>query len=335
MKKKFLTGLQGVVFYGVLSFTVGNAAVLLPENDGSCPDDTIPQLNNMTAHNIIDLKAVIQAGWDSDKYSFSPGNDGVVKITYSAPKKTSVKIDYICNGSAVYRKADDFAVENGSVEFPVTQDQSVHIGFWNWDTGDVPYDFDIQVEFTPENDTGAGEDQNSTTDNNTTENNTTQTIDDIVVYEDAEDGLIDGWKNISPYVGTITNIDMGGNRVIVLSGTTDTQKERASYQFGGNWNNTQDFIAKWDMQTDADYEIFYIVKTDDNPESTNYIGYVSKIPELSGYSFNPATGYWSDQAGNILYDWGRYVYTVVDEDIDGRTGSVFIDLVGRIVTQCE
>ena len=27
--------------------------------------------------------------------------------------------------------------------------------------------------------------------------------------------------------------------------------------------------------------------------------------------------------------------TVVDEDIDGRTGSVFIDLVGRIVTQCE
>ncbi|HFQ62324.1 MAG TPA: DUF2018 family protein [Epsilonproteobacteria bacterium] len=27
--------------------------------------------------------------------------------------------------------------------------------------------------------------------------------------------------------------------------------------------------------------------------------------------------------------------TVIDEDIDGRTGSVFIDLVGRIVTQCE
>ena len=27
--------------------------------------------------------------------------------------------------------------------------------------------------------------------------------------------------------------------------------------------------------------------------------------------------------------------TIIDEDIDGRTGSVFIDLVGRIVTQCE
>ena len=27
--------------------------------------------------------------------------------------------------------------------------------------------------------------------------------------------------------------------------------------------------------------------------------------------------------------------TVIDEDIDGRTGSVFIDIVGRIVTQCE
>jgi len=27
--------------------------------------------------------------------------------------------------------------------------------------------------------------------------------------------------------------------------------------------------------------------------------------------------------------------TVVDEDIDGRTASVFIDLVGAIVTQCE
>jgi hypothetical protein len=27
--------------------------------------------------------------------------------------------------------------------------------------------------------------------------------------------------------------------------------------------------------------------------------------------------------------------TVIDEDIDGRTGSVFIDLVAKIVTQCE
>jgi len=27
--------------------------------------------------------------------------------------------------------------------------------------------------------------------------------------------------------------------------------------------------------------------------------------------------------------------TMIDEDIDGRTASVFIDLVGQIVTQCE
>lgn len=27
--------------------------------------------------------------------------------------------------------------------------------------------------------------------------------------------------------------------------------------------------------------------------------------------------------------------TVIDEDIDGRTASVFIDLVGQIVTKCE
>jgi len=27
--------------------------------------------------------------------------------------------------------------------------------------------------------------------------------------------------------------------------------------------------------------------------------------------------------------------TIVDKDIDGRTDSVFIDLVGQIVTQCE
>jgi Mg-chelatase subunit ChlI len=26
---------------------------------------------------------------------------------------------------------------------------------------------------------------------------------------------------------------------------------------------------------------------------------------------------------------------VIDEDIDGRTASIFIDLVGKIVTQCE
>ena len=27
--------------------------------------------------------------------------------------------------------------------------------------------------------------------------------------------------------------------------------------------------------------------------------------------------------------------TIIDEDIDGRTGSVFIDLVAQIVTKCE
>jgi hypothetical protein len=27
--------------------------------------------------------------------------------------------------------------------------------------------------------------------------------------------------------------------------------------------------------------------------------------------------------------------TMVDEDMDGRTASIFIDLVGAIVTQCE
>jgi len=291
--------------------------IVLPEQSGICPSSQIAYLSNITTHTIMDGTGTITPGWDSDKYAFTPGTAGIVKITYSTPSPlASMKIDNVCNGSGIYRKEE--AKVHDIPPFHVNADETIHIGMWDWDSGNG-YPFNLKIEFTPDNPGTTDEtDENNTTDQ-TSDNNTTQTANDTVVYEDAEDGNTDGWVNLTSEPGNVSNIQLdNGNKVIKLTGST-TGQARAAYTFGQNWNDTDKFIAQWDMKTTDDYEIFFVSKSSDDPTIVNYIGYVNKTPILSDdYSFNKDTGYWSYQ-GNIQYDWGRYTYTVLEQNTSTMT----------------
>lgn len=304
MKKMFY---GSCVFIMLMGLNLKAEVVNLPEVSDQCPDTEIAYLTNVTGHTFMEGKATINAGWDSDKYMFTPGVEGLVKIHYLADYPISVKIDTVCGGSSLYRKADEKAIKEGSIDIPVTATDTIHIGTWDWESGSG-YPYTLNIEIIPSEGTAEGSEETGSSDG------TDNTVADVVVYEDAEDGNINGWVNISPYIGTISNVAMGDNRVIKLSGTTDSHKNRASYSFGENWNNTKDFIAKWDMQSDTDYEVFFIAKSSDDPTIVNYIGYVNQVPVLNGYTFDPSTGYWSEDAtGDTLKSWGRYVYTPIDD----------------------
>ncbi len=317
MKKVFKSSLVLALSINLATVSTLQAEVVSLEEDaqnGICPSKEISYLNNLSTHTLMEGEGAIDYSWDSDKYSFAPNADGTVKITYNSEEKLSVKIDNICNGSEIYRLAGSRALASGTTEFRVLADQEVHIGLWDWDNG--PYLYDLDIEFTPDDDQGGG-------DNNDTTPTTGQTI-----YEDAQNSNTDGWENIFTYPGSVTNIASEGNRVIKLTGPSSINS-RAAYRLkldeGSNWANSEQFIAKWDMQTSSKYELFFYAKSDDDASIDNYIGYVNELPELEGYSFDTSTGYWSI-GENVLHGWGRYVYNLISDDTSAQLTTFTKDL---------
>ncbi len=319
MKKIFRNSLALALSINLVAMLNLQAEVISLEEDGQdgvCPSKEISYLNNLSTHTLMEGEGAIDESWDSDKYSFAPNAEGTIKITYSSEERLNVKIDYICDGSGIYRLAGSSSVISGSTEFRVLADQEVHIGLWDWDNG--PYLYDLNIEFTPDDDQGGGGDNNDTI-----PIPITQTI-----YEDAQNQNTAGWENLRAYPGSITNILIQDTHAIKLTGP-NADSYRASYRLkmddGSNWANSEQFVAKWEIKTADSYELFFYAKSDDDTNILNYIGYVSELPELEGYSFDITTGYWSID-GSILHDWGRYVYNIIDENTSAQLTSFTKDL---------
>jgi len=81
------------------------------------------------------------------------------------------------------------------------------------------------------------------------------------LYEDGEDGKIDGWQVMSGGSGeaNITNIEDAtkGSRVISLKGKGKSD----GYMFGRGWNNRENKNLKWSMNFSEDYTIYISVQT--------------------------------------------------------------------------
>jgi hypothetical protein len=88
-------------------------------------------------------------------------------------------------------------------------------------------------------------------------------INGIRLYEDAEDGLIDGWsvtdnKPNQPQIPTISNVSGNAGQVIQLSG--NGTKNAYKLEFGGS--NTTQFVAQWDMNFAEPYQVMWNIDTD-------------------------------------------------------------------------
>jgi len=82
-----------------------------------------------------------------------------------------------------------------------------------------------------------------------------------VIYEDGEDGKIDGWRVFINTSGTakIENIEDANrsSRVILLSGAGKAD----AYLLGGNWNDFDSKNFKWSMNFNEDYTVYISIQT--------------------------------------------------------------------------
>lgn len=96
------------------------------------------------------------------------------------------------------------------------------------------------------------------------------------VFEDAEDGLVDGWDvfDTNPPGATIDNIydDITGSRVIQLSGTGTSSGYRLRNNDSSDWNDTSVEIFQWSMRYSESFQIDIAVQT---TAGLRYIQYTS------------------------------------------------------------
>ncbi|NOZ91458.1 MAG: hypothetical protein GXO60_09260 [Epsilonproteobacteria bacterium] len=95
-----------------------------------------------------------------------------------------------------------------------------------------------------------------------------------MVYEDAEDGTIDGWHvyDNDPAGATITNvIDATKGRVIELKGDGIANGYEIGARRGdGQWNNRNHKAISWSMNYSENFSIYVALETTNGPRYMNY-----------------------------------------------------------------
>jgi hypothetical protein len=139
----------------------------------------------------------------------------------------------------------------------------------------------------------------------------TSTNSNIHMYEDAEDGNIDGWSIFANTSGnaTVTNImdSNRGSRVIQLQGQGKSDAYRLRSEDNHNWDEREDKSMRWSMNYNEDYTIYISVNTtngrryvtytprdDDRGLSGNYI--------LIGLGANSDNGTWQTFTRDLQND---------------------------------
>jgi len=132
-----------------------------------------------------------------------------------------------------------------------------------------------------------------------------------IVYEDAEDGNIDGWTVFANGSGkaTITNIidNERGSRVIQLQGVGKQDAYRLRSTDNHNWNDREHHNILWSMNFGEDFTIYIAVET------TNGRRYLTYTPRddnrglrgeyiLIGLGANSDNGTWQEFTRNLRTD---------------------------------
>jgi len=123
------------------------------------------------------------------------------------------------------------------------------------------------------------------------------------VYEDAEDGNIDGWSvyDKTPVGATISNVEDNGNRVIQLQGEGIENGYILGNWSGGNnaWKNRRETTIRWSMKYDEDFVVYVSVAT------------------IKGHRFL----YYTNQNGS--WRWKHYIHHGLGSDANDGTWRTF------------
>ncbi len=148
------------------------------------------------------------------------------------------------------------------------------------------------------------------------------------VYEDAEDGMIDGWQAYGD--GAVINLgDEIGNRIISTTGEFPADSFRLGLSDDGNWNNTEEFTASFVILMEDDAAVYFRVDTTDGEK---YLCYRPGFEEIEiddsvicfGLGIEP-DGNWHEVIRNLAEDLeyaipGTKLISIKDFYIFGSAG---------------
>jgi len=141
------------------------------------------------------------------------------------------------------------------------------------------------------------------------------TLTHATLYEDSEDGNIDGWDIYSNSSGeaTISNFmdDEWGSKVICLHGAGKSDGYRLRLSNGDNWNDTNNYGITWSMKYSEDFTVYISVETTNGRryfayrpinETTGLVGSYINI----GLGFIVKDGLWERHRHNLVAELGKY-----------------------------
>ena len=108
----------------------------------------------------------------------------------------------------------------------------------------------------------------------------------MTVYEDTEDGSIDGWLAYGD--GTVANVEGApGNRIIVTDGDVSGAPFCLGFTDRSEWNNKQEFIVLFTIILEKDAAVNSVLRPMP-AKSTSVIDPVRKRPTLTMMQYAPA-----------------------------------------------
>ena len=96
------------------------------------------------------------------------------------------------------------------------------------------------------------------------------------VYEDGEDGRVDGWQAYGD--GAVINLeDEIGNRIIATTGEFPVDSFRLGLKDGSDWNNTEEFTASFAVLMTDEVAVYFRI---DSTDSEKYLCYRPGFEEI-------------------------------------------------------
>ncbi|MDY6823732.1 MAG: choice-of-anchor Q domain-containing protein [Thermodesulfobacteriota bacterium] len=150
---------------------------------------------------------------------------------------------------------------------------------------------------------------------------------DITIYENAEDGTINGWDiyDNNPADATITNVADSGNQAIQFIGDGTANGYRLRLEDGGKWNNKTQFVARWRMNYSENFTLYFDCETSNGHR---YIYYKPRDVDYLGTGEYVHHGLGADAADST---WRTFERNIAADLADAQPDNTLLEINGFLI----